>query len=133
MNGFVPSCWYKCISCRNMWRICDIEQHFLLLLVCNAVPQPLRHRVPQRGIVLCLFNLKLLDTRLITWNCFICCLFCVLYCSVTSYCSVFLFFLCVLYVSLFLYCTVSACVVRAATIIEGIPSFFLSCKANARV
>ena len=43
-----------------------------------------------------------------------------------------------LIVSLFLYCCqcsciVSACVVRAVTLTEGFPCFFLSCKANARV
>jgi hypothetical protein len=54
-------------------------------------------------------------------------------CSVTLYYSVLLFFFCVLYCSLFLYCTVSACDVRAATITEGFPCFFLNCKANARV
>jgi hypothetical protein len=48
-------------------------------------------------------------------KCFLCCVFCVLYCSVTSYCPVLLFFFSVLYCSLFLYCTVSACDVRAAT------------------
>jgi hypothetical protein len=48
------------------------------------------------------------------------CVFCVLCCSVTSYCSVVLFFFCVLYCSLFLYCTLSACVVRAATLTEGV-------------
>ena len=42
------------------------------------------------------------------------------------------FFVLVL-LSLFLYCTVSACVVRAATLTEVFPCFFLSCKANARV
>jgi hypothetical protein len=57
----------------------------------------------------------------------------VLYCSVTFYYSVVLFFFCVLYCSLFLYCTVSACDVRAATLTEVFPCFFLSCKANAWV
>jgi hypothetical protein len=38
-----------------------------------------------------------------------------------------------LYCSLFLYCTVSACDVHAATLTEGFPFFFISCKANARV
>jgi hypothetical protein len=33
----------------------------------------------------------------------------------------------------FLYCTVPACDVRADTLIEGFPCFFLSCKANTRV
>jgi hypothetical protein len=46
---------------------------------------------------------------------FLCCVFCVLYCS------------------LFLYCTVSACDVRAAILTEVFPCFFLCCKANARV
>jgi hypothetical protein len=58
---------------------------------------------------------------------------CVLYCPVTLYCCVLLFFFCVLYCSLFLYCTVSACDVGAATLTEGFPCFFLRCKANARV
>jgi hypothetical protein len=49
------------------------------------------------------------------------------------YCSVLLFFFCVLYCSLFLYFTVSDCDVRATTLNEGFPCFFLSCKANARV
>jgi hypothetical protein len=53
--------------------------------------------------------------------------------SVTLYYSVLLCFFCVLYCSLFLYCTVSACDVRAATLTEVFPCFFLSCKANARV
>ena len=47
------------------------------------------------------------------------------------YLPVIVFF--VLVLSLFLYCTVSACVVRAATLTEVFPCFFLSCKANARV
>jgi hypothetical protein len=47
---------------------------------------------------------------------YLCCVFCVLCCSVTSHYSVLLFFFCVLYCSLFLYCTVSACDVRAATL-----------------
>jgi Flp pilus assembly protein TadB len=64
---------------------------------------------------------------------FLCCVFCVLYCSVTLYYSVLLFFFCVLYCLLFLYCTVSACDVRAATLTEGFPCFFLICKANATV
>jgi hypothetical protein len=63
----------------------------------------------------------------------LCCVFCILYCSVTSYRFVLLFFFCVLYRSLFSYCTVSACDVRAATLTEGFPCFFLCCKANARV
>jgi hypothetical protein len=58
-------------------------------------------------------------------DCFLCCVFCVLYCSVTLYYSVLLFFLCVLYCSLFLYCTVSACDARAATLTEVFPCFFL--------
>jgi hypothetical protein len=53
------------------------------------------------GIVLCLFNLKLHDTRFtcLQWTVF-CCVFCVILCSVTSYCSVLLCFFCVLYCSL---------------------------------
>jgi hypothetical protein len=61
------------------------------------------------------------------------CLFSILNCSVTLYNSVLLFFFCVLYCSLFLYCTVSACDVRAATLTEGFPCFFLRCRANAGV
>jgi hypothetical protein len=53
----------------------------------------------------------------------LCCVFCVLYCSVTSYYSVLLFFFCVLCCSLFLYCTVSDCVVRAATLAEVFRAF----------
>jgi hypothetical protein len=64
---------------------------------------------------------------------FLCCVFCVLYCSVTLYFYLLLFFFCVLYCSFFLYCTVSACDVRAATLTEVFPCFFLNCKANARV
>ena len=48
------------------------------------------------------------------------------------YLPVIVFFVLVL-LSLFSYCTVSACVVRAATLTEVFPCFFLSCKANARV
>jgi hypothetical protein len=62
-----------------------------------------------------------------------CCVVCILYCSVTSYYSVLLFFFCVLYCSLFLCCTVSARVVRASTLAEVFPCFFPSCKANARL
>jgi hypothetical protein len=43
------------------------------------------------------------------------------------------YFFCVSYCSLFNYCTVSACDLRAATLTEFYPCFFLSCKANARV
>jgi hypothetical protein len=66
-------------------------------------------------------------------DCFLCCVFSVLYCSVTLFYSVLLFFFCVLYCSFFLYCTVSACDVRVATLSEDLPCFFLSCKANVRV
>jgi hypothetical protein len=51
-------------------------------------------------------------------DCFLCCVFCVLYCSVTLHCSVLLFFFCVLYRSLFFYCIVPACKVLASTITE---------------
>jgi hypothetical protein len=54
-------------------------------------------------------------------------------CSVTSSGSVLLFLFCVLYCSLFSYCTVSACNVRAANLTEVFQYFFLSCKANSRV
>jgi hypothetical protein len=57
-------------------------------------------------------------------DCFLCCVFCVLYCSVTSYYSVLLFSNCVLYCTLFLYCTVSACDVRTATLTEVFSVFF---------
>jgi hypothetical protein len=88
----------------------------------------------ERGIILCLFNLKLLDTWFTYLQLFsLYCVFFVLYCSVTLYYSVLLFFFCVLYCLLFLYCTVSACVVRAATLAEVFLCFFLSCKANARI
>jgi hypothetical protein len=66
-------------------------------------------------------------------DCFICCVFCVLYCFVTLYYSVLMLFFLVFYCSFFLYCTVSACDVRAATLTEVFPCFFLSCNANARV
>jgi hypothetical protein len=66
-------------------------------------------------------------------DCFLCCVFCVLYYSVTLYYSVLLFFFCVLYCSLFLYCTVSACDVHVATPTEVFPCFFHSRKANTRV
>jgi hypothetical protein len=49
-------------------------------------------------------------------DCFLCCLFCVLYCSVTFYYSMLLFFFCVLYSTFFLYCAVTACDVRATTL-----------------
>jgi hypothetical protein len=49
-------------------------------------------------------------------DCFLFCVFSVLYCSVTLYYYVLMFFFCVLYCSFFLYCTVSACDVRAATL-----------------
>jgi hypothetical protein len=65
-------------------------------------------------------------------DCFLCCVFSVLYCSVIVDYSVLLFFFCLLYCSFFLYCTVSACDVRAATLTEVFPCFLLSCKANAR-
>jgi hypothetical protein len=42
---------------------------------------------------------------------------------VTLYYSVLLVFFCVLYCSLFLYCTVSACVVRAATLTQVLLAF----------
>jgi hypothetical protein len=91
-----------------------------------------------------------LTNGLITCNCFLFVVFCVLFCSVTSYCSVLLFFFCVLYCScscivhvivfysvlvlyLFFFCTESACVARDTTLAEVLPCFFLSCKANARV
>jgi hypothetical protein len=66
-------------------------------------------------------------------DCFLFCVFSVLYCSVTLYYSVLLFFLRVLYCSLFLHCTVSACDVRAATLTEVFPCFYLRCKSNTRV
>jgi hypothetical protein len=56
-------------------------------------------------------------------DCFLCCVFCVLYCSVTLYPSVLLFFFCVLYCSLFFYCTLSARDVRAATLTEVFRAF----------
>jgi hypothetical protein len=62
-------------------------------------------------------------------DCFLCCVFFVLNFCVTLYYSVLLFFFRVL----FLYCALSDCVVRVATLAEGFPCFFLSCKANARV
>jgi hypothetical protein len=65
-------------------------------------------------------------------GCFLCCVFSVLYCSVTLYCSVLLFFFCVLYCLFFLYCTASTCDVRAATQTEVFTCFFLSCKAKTR-
>jgi hypothetical protein len=39
-------------------------------------------------------------------DCFLCCVFSVVYCFVTLYCNVLLFVFCVLYCALFLYCTV---------------------------
>jgi hypothetical protein len=91
----------------------------------------------ERGIVLCLFNL-IFFVQLDTWFTYLIrtvlsvvySVFCIV---LTLYCSVLLFFFCVLYYSLFLYCTVSACDMRAVTLTEGFPSFFLSCKANARL
>jgi hypothetical protein len=90
----------------------------------------------ERGIVLCLFNLKLLYTWFtyleLTLFFILCCVFCVLYCSVTSYCSVLMFFFGALYSSLFLYCNVSACDVRAATLTEGFPCFSLVVRQMPR-
>jgi hypothetical protein len=57
-------------------------------------------------------------------DCLLCCVFCVLYCSVTSYYSVLLFFICVLYCSFFLYCAVPACDALAAISTEGFPVRF---------
>jgi hypothetical protein len=55
---------------------------------------------------------------LLDMDCLLCCVFSVMYCSVTLYCSLLLFFLCVLYCSFFLYLTVSACDVRVANLSE---------------
>jgi hypothetical protein len=91
----------------------------------------------ERGIVLCLFNLTFvvqLDTRFTSpdMGCILCCVFYLLYCSATLYYSMLLFSFCVFYCLFFVYCTVS-CDIRAATLTEVFPCFFLSCKANARV
>jgi hypothetical protein len=93
----------------------------------------------ERGIVLCLFNLKLF-AQLDIWFIYLIwtgvsvvySVF-VLFCDMTLYCSVLLFFFRILYCSLFLYCAVSACDVRVAALTVLFPCFFLSCKANARV
>jgi hypothetical protein len=77
-------------------------------------------------------DINLTQVYLPDLDCFLCCVFSVLYCSVTLF-SLLLFLFCALYCSFFLYCTVSACDVRAATLTEVFPCFFLSCKANARV
>jgi hypothetical protein len=81
----------------------------------------------EKGIVLCLFNLKFF-VQLDTWFTYlIWTVFSVVYsvfCIVLWHCTtLLLFFFCVLYCSLFLYCTVSACVVRAATPPEVFPCF----------
>jgi hypothetical protein len=63
----------------------------------------------------------------------LCIQFSVLFCDIVLLC-VIVFLLCiVLFIVLVLYCTVSDCDVRAATLTEGFPYFFLSCKANAVV
>jgi hypothetical protein len=63
--------------------------------------------------------------------CFLFRVFSVLLCSVTLY-YVLLCFFCVFSCSFFLCCSVSASDVRAATLTEGFPCFFLTGKANAR-
>jgi hypothetical protein len=87
----------------------------------------------ERGIVLCLFNLKLLYTRFITRNgpVSLLCIHCsLLFCDILlCYCFPSVYFT----VHCSCNCTVSACYVRAATLIKVFPCFFLSCKANARV
>jgi hypothetical protein len=90
---------------------------------------PTRIRSPDRPVC----SQSLYNVYLSVMDCFLCCVLCVLYCSVTAYYSMLLFSFCVFYWSFFLYCTVSACVIRAATLAEGFPCLFLSCKANARV
>jgi hypothetical protein len=89
----------------------------------------------------CLFLLLSFFLLSTTWHtvylpdtdCFLCCVFSVLYCSVTLYCSLLLFFLMCIVLFIFLDFTVSACDVRAATVTEGFPCFFLICKGNATV
>jgi hypothetical protein len=56
-------------------------------------------------------------------DCFLCCVFSVLYCSVTLRYSFILCFLCVLYCSFFLYFTVSACDRSAATLTDVFRAF----------
>jgi hypothetical protein len=89
------------------------------------------------GVVPCLFNLNFF-VQLDTWFTYmIRTVFSVVYSVffiVLWHCNtLLLFFFCVLYCSLLLYCIVSACDVRAATLTEVFPCYFLSCKANARV
>jgi hypothetical protein len=91
----------------------------------------------EKDIVLGLFNLHFF-VQLYTWFIYLIravlsvvySVFCIVLCHFTT---LLLFFFCVLYCSFFLYCTEPACDVRAATLTEVFPCFFLSCKANARV
>jgi hypothetical protein len=90
----------------------------------------------ERGIVLCLFHLKLLDTRFayLYWTVFsaVHSVF-LLFCDIVLICvTVFILYI-VFFIVLILYCTVSACNIRAVTLTEGFPCFFFSFKANARV
>jgi hypothetical protein len=89
------------IKKRNFHQILTVSRYYPVLIQRNATHTPFitSHKV-------CLPDM----------DCFLCCVFSVLYCSVTLYCSLLLFYFCVLYCSLFLYCTVSACDVRAATV-----------------
>jgi hypothetical protein len=72
-------------------------------------------------------------------DCFLGCVLCyLLFCDilipcVTVFLCIVLLNVLVLYCSLFLYCTVSACDIRAASVTEVLPLFFLSSKANTRV
>jgi hypothetical protein len=70
---------------------------------------------------------------LLTCNCFLFVVYSVFFIVLWHRIALCYCFSCVFYCSLFLYCTVSGCVVRAATLAEVFPCFFLSCKANARV
>jgi hypothetical protein len=72
--------------------------------------------------VLLVFYSVLLFSTL--WYCFSTLSYCFSTLFILFFCSVVLFVFCVLYCSLFLYCTVSACDVRAATLIEVFPCFF---------
>jgi hypothetical protein len=119
----------KIVHSKLLWKPVNIQlaKKFLPVYVTQARNQGLS------CLCVCWTLIHSLVVDLPDMNCFLCCVVCVLYCSVTLYYSVLLFFFYVVYCLWFLYCTVSACDVRAATLTEVFPCFFLSCKTNARV
>jgi hypothetical protein len=116
-----------------LWTLPVCSEYVVVHWICSLF----QTMFGERGIVLCLFNLKFfvqLDTLftyliwtvfsvvysvfcIVLWHCtMLCYCFSSVYCTVNSTCTV-----------------VSACDVRAATLTEVFPCFFLSFKANARV